>query len=71
MAAEASPLPDDRKIPEADLRTIGVKHFALRVTDAMAASGVSATKKRERKSDTLKKLSRHFFMHSFVPIDTL
>ena len=34
----ASPLPDDRRTPEADLGTIGVKHFALRVADILAAS---------------------------------
>jgi catechol 2,3-dioxygenase-like lactoylglutathione lyase family enzyme len=36
--AGALPLPEDRRTPDADLRTIGVKHFALRVADAMAAS---------------------------------
>ena len=36
--ADALPLPDDRKTPTADLRTIGVKHFALQVDDILAAS---------------------------------
>ena len=37
--AGALPLPDDRKTPTADLKTIGVKHFALQVDDILAASG--------------------------------
>ena len=36
--AGALPLPDDRKTPTADLKTIGVKHFALQVDDILAAS---------------------------------
>jgi methylmalonyl-CoA/ethylmalonyl-CoA epimerase len=34
----ALPLPDYRKTPETDLNTIGVKHFALKVTDVLAAA---------------------------------
>jgi methylmalonyl-CoA/ethylmalonyl-CoA epimerase len=36
--AGASPLPDDRKTPDADIRTVGVKHLALQVADASTAS---------------------------------
>jgi len=32
------PLPDYRKTPDSDLRTIGVKHFALEVDDILGAS---------------------------------
>jgi catechol 2,3-dioxygenase-like lactoylglutathione lyase family enzyme len=32
------PLPDDRKIPAEDIKTIGVKHFAIRVNDIMGAA---------------------------------
>jgi methylmalonyl-CoA/ethylmalonyl-CoA epimerase len=38
--AGSLPLPGDRKTPEADLRTIGVKHFALSVNDIAAAADV-------------------------------
>ena len=34
----ALPLPGDRRTPDADLKTIGVKHFALHVVDILAAS---------------------------------
>ena len=36
--ADALPLPDDRKIPSTDLKTLGVKHFALKANDILAAS---------------------------------
>ena len=36
--ADALPLPDDRKTPSTDLKTAGVKHFALKVKDIMGAS---------------------------------
>ena len=35
--SDALPLPDDRKAFESDLRTIGVKHFAIRVQDILGA----------------------------------
>lgn len=35
---DALPLPDDRKIPTKDLKTIGVKHVAIRVNDCVAAA---------------------------------
>ncbi len=36
--AGALPLPEDRRIPETDLKTIGVKHFAIRVKDIAIAA---------------------------------
>ena len=36
--SNALPLPDDRKIPGEDLKTLGVKHFAIRVNDIMGAA---------------------------------
>jgi catechol 2,3-dioxygenase-like lactoylglutathione lyase family enzyme len=36
--SNALPLPDDRKIPTTDLKTMGVKHFAIRVNDIMGAA---------------------------------
>ena len=36
--SNALPLPDDRKTPAKDLRTIGVKHFAFRVNDIIVAA---------------------------------
>ena len=36
--ADVLPLPDDRKTPSTDLKTVGVKHFALKVKDIMGAS---------------------------------
>jgi methylmalonyl-CoA/ethylmalonyl-CoA epimerase len=35
---DALPLPEDRKSPNTDLRTVGVKHFALNTNDILAAS---------------------------------
>jgi len=35
---DALPLPDDRKIPTTDLQTMGVKHFAMRVRNAVDAA---------------------------------
>ena len=35
---DALPLPEDRKTPNTDLKTVGVKHFALSVNDILAAS---------------------------------
>ncbi len=36
--AQARPLPEDRRTPTTDLQTIGVKHFALSVTDIAGAA---------------------------------
>lgn len=36
--ADVLPLPDERKIPGNDLKTMGVKHFAIRVKDIKIAA---------------------------------
>jgi catechol 2,3-dioxygenase-like lactoylglutathione lyase family enzyme len=36
--SDALPLPDYRKTPDTDLKTLGVKHFALNVDDIFGAS---------------------------------
>jgi catechol 2,3-dioxygenase-like lactoylglutathione lyase family enzyme len=35
---DVRPLPDYRKMPDSDLKTMGVKHFALKARDIMGAS---------------------------------